>query len=137
VFSASQARRRRGEPLRQGVSFDRVCVECNGAFVALKGNARWCSSECRRRFTAREESRRRGPARPDAEPYTDREIFERDGWICQLCRLPVDPEVSRRAGEGATIDHTIPLSMGGADKRDNVVTAHNRCNRAKAESGPR
>lgn len=119
-----------GEPLRQ-VEQTKVCQECGESFTAKKSNARWRSPICRRRFTAREESRRRGPVRPDSVPYTDREIFERDQWRCHLCGKKVDPAASRRSPYGASIDHLVPLSLGGADAPANVATAHNRCNREK------
>lgn len=131
VHNASHMRRYNGAALRQGVVFKKQCIECGGAFDAKKINARWCSSRCRRRFTGREESRRRGPVRPGATPYTDLEIFERDGWVCHLCKGPIDPKVDRRSRLGATIDHLVPLSEGGADDPANVAAAHNSCNKAK------
>ena len=130
AVEAYRARRAAGEPLRQ-IEQTKTCQECGNDFTAYKSNARWCSVVCRRRFTAREESRRRGPIRPDHVLYTDREIFERDGWRCHLCREAVDPNVPRRHRDGATIDHLVPLSLGGADEPNNVATAHNRCNREK------
>lgn len=128
--NAYKARVAAGEPLRQ-VEQTKTCQECGESFTAKKSNARWCSPQCRRRFTAREESRRRGPIRPDSVPYTDREIFERDGWRCHLCGKKVDKTVSRRKPDGASIDHLLPLALGGADTPANVATAHNRCNREK------
>lgn len=130
AIRAYNARVASGEPLRQ-VEQQKICQECGKTFTAYKSNARWCSGQCRRRFTAREESRRRGPVRPESVPYTDREIFERDGWRCHLCRKKVDPNVSRRLPDGASIDHLVPLSDGGSDNPANVATAHNRCNREK------
>jgi len=127
---AYRARRAAGEPLRQ-VEQIKTCVECGNEFTAYKSNAKWCSKICRIRTTGRDASRRRGPVRPDSEPYTDREIFERDGWVCQICHTPVDREASRMHVDGATIDHVVPLSRGGADAPGNVVTAHWRCNRDK------
>lgn len=130
VQKAYWARKAAGDPLRQ-VEQTKTCQECGKDFTAYKANARWCSVSCRRRFTAREESRRRGPIRPDHVQYVDREIFERDGWRCHICREPVDPHLPRRHRDGATIDHLVPLSLGGADEPNNVATAHNRCNREK------
>lgn len=129
------ARRAAGEPLRQ-VEQTKACVECGKDFTARKANAKWCSKSCRIRTTARDATRRRGPLRPEWKPYSDREIFERDGWICQLCMQPVDRKVSRTHPDGATIDHTVPLSLGGADEPANVVTAHWRCNRDKGNRVP-
>jgi 5-methylcytosine-specific restriction endonuclease McrA len=65
--------------------------------------------------------------------YTDREIFERDGWRCYLCGKPVDRTVPRTDPLGATIDHIVPRSRGGPDAPDNVATAHWRCNRQKRD----
>ena len=106
------------------------CGECGTTFTAKHPRARWCSQLCQIRHRARVASRRR--VKVESEPYADREIFERDGWICQLCGDPIDPALDRRALLGATIDHTVPLSRGGADTRANVKTAHNRCNRQKS-----
>jgi 5-methylcytosine-specific restriction endonuclease McrA len=64
-------------------------------------------------------------------PYTDREIFIRDNWRCHLCGKKIDPQLPRRHPDGATIDHLVPLSDGGADAPSNVASAHMRCNKAK------
>lgn len=129
--NASQRRRYRGEPLRQGVAFKKTCVECGSAFTAQKINAKWCSPICRIRTNSRDSSRRRGPVDPNRKPYADREIFERDGWRCHLCKKLVKRTVLRSHPDGATIDHIVPRSQGGADAPENVATAHLRCNLSK------
>lgn len=126
---AYRARKRAGEPLRQ-VKQQLQCQECGAEFTAFKSNARWCSSQCKNRNTTRVMSRRRTGALPRM-PYTDREIFERDGWRCHLCGKKVKKDVPRTDLDGATIDHIIPISLGGADEPSNVATAHWRCNHAK------
>lgn len=135
TINASQSRRYHGEALRQGGEFSRMCVECGQAFIAKKANAKWCSNICRIRTCRRDESRRRAPG-SGASLYADREIFERDNWICQICHTLVDRLASRRSPDGATIDHVVPLSLGGADTAANVVTAHWRCNREKGNRVP-
>jgi hypothetical protein len=129
-INGGQNRRNRGGALRQGLDFERTCVECGEGFVAKKANAKWCSQICRIRTSRRDESRRRKPG-AGAALYTDREIFERDRWICHLCRKPIDPNADRRSPEGATIDHLVPLSHDGDDDPANVAAAHWRCNRDK------
>lgn len=62
------------------------------------------------------------------EPYLDRDIFTRDGWICQLCFDSVDASIPRNRRYGATIDHVIPISKGGEDSPGNVQLAHWICN---------
>jgi 5-methylcytosine-specific restriction endonuclease McrA len=64
-------------------------------------------------------------------PYQDGDIFERDAWTCGLCRGPVDPALSRNHAMGATIDHVIPVVLGGHDVPENVQLAHRSCNARK------
>lgn len=109
---------------------ERSCLECGKTYVAHRYDARFCSQLCRKRAHGRErQNRRRTQQWP--QPYADRDVFERDGWICQLCGDPVDPELSRRVLMGATVDHRVPLSAGGLDVWDNVCLAHRKCNTAK------
>lgn len=129
---AYQARKKAGAPLTQ-VEQTKTCDECGNEFTAFKANARWCSSRCRNRHSNREASRRRGSVRPESEPYVDREIFIRDGWVCHLCGKSIDPDLPRSHMDGATIDHTVALVLGGHDKPSNVTAAHNRCNRSKGK----
>lgn len=131
MVNARQRRRYRKEPLRQGVDFRQTCVECGAEFVAKKANAKWCSASCRIRTQARDSSRRRGDPTTEDMPYVDRVIFERDGWICHLCKGKVDQARPRTDPLGATIDHIVPRSEGGADSPANVATAHLKCNLAK------
>lgn len=57
----------------------------------------------------------------------DREaIFERDGWLCGICGEPVE-----RAD--ATLDHIVPVSLGGADEPENVRLAHSLCNSRRGD----
>jgi len=133
--AAYHLRKASGEPRRMAERPVR-CGECGKEFTAKHPSARWCSRLCASRHHHRDASRRRTATLSLATPYTDREIFERDGWRCQLatCLAPsrrIDPALSRRHQWGATIDHIVPLSAGGADVPANVVTAHNRCNRSK------
>lgn len=65
-------------------------------------------------------------------------IFERDGWICQLCGRPVERGVSVHQSPFApTIDHIIPLSKGGKDSVANCQTAHYICNLRKGRDLPK
>ncbi len=48
-------------------------------------------------------------------------LRQRDGDICQICNLPIAP------GE-ESIDHILPLSMGGSHSAENVRLLHRTCN---------
>lgn len=65
------------------------------------------------------------------ELYTWQEIFIRDVGVCQICKEPVI-ERNRMHRLGPTIDHIVPLSLGGSDTRGNVQLAHRSCNCRKS-----
>ena len=58
------------------------------------------------------------------EPYDPAEVARRDRYVCYLCGLWVEPE-------DRTLDHLVPLVMGGADAPWNLHLAHRGCNSAK------
>lgn len=58
-------------------------------------------------------------------PYTYQEIYDRDNGICQLCLMPV-------TGSRPSIDHILPIALGGNDTPENVQLAHLSCNARKA-----
>ena len=45
-----------------------------------------------------------------------RELFERDKWLCYYCG-------ERVTEENATLDHYIPVSLGGSNSPDNLFTS--------------
>jgi hypothetical protein len=53
------------------------------------------------------------------------EIFKRDDFTCQYCGAH-PPEVMLE------VDHIDPVSLGGVDEEDNLITACFNCNRGKA-----
>lgn len=73
----------------------------------------------------RREVARRGNG---VEPYSRVAIFERDRWVCQLCEQPIDPSLAYPDPMAASIDHTLPISLGGPDAAANVRASHLLCN---------
>ena len=51
-------------------------------------------------------------------------VFERDDYTCQYCG---------KRGGNLECDHVMPVSRGGANHEDNLVTACLRCNRSKKD----
>jgi 5-methylcytosine-specific restriction endonuclease McrA len=63
-----------------------------------------------------------------------REIYERDGWVCQICGDPIDQWAPPRSPKSAAIDHIIPIKLGGNHTADNCQAAHMICNGYKADT---
>lgn len=60
------------------------------------------------------------------------EIYERDGWVCGICRLPVDEGLKYPDMLSASLDHVVPLARGGGHVRGNLQLAHFICNSRKS-----
>lgn len=69
----------------------------------------------------------------DAERVAPVEIHDRDGWICQLCDGSIDQVLAWPDPMSASLDHVIPLARGGRHTRDNLQSAHLRCNLQKGD----
>ena len=65
------------------------------------------------------------------EDYNDNYIFERDGWICGICGRKINKRLKYPNRLSVSIDHIVPLSLGGDDRPINVQAAHLRCNLGK------
>jgi len=57
-------------------------------------------------------------------PVVLSEIYERDKGCCQICGKPV-------ALNKVSLDHIIPLFLGGTHEPTNVQISHGRCNSSK------
>ncbi len=65
----------------------------------------------------------------EAETVLPSVVYETDGYVCQLCDQPTEP--NGPYGRRPSIDHKIPLSLGGPHTYANTQTAHRACNSAK------
>lgn len=61
-------------------------------------------------------------------PKTRFEVFRRDGFRCQYC--------GRHGGKNTQleIDHLVPISKGGTNLFENLITACKECNIGKSKS---
>lgn len=109
-----------------------ACMECGVTFTGTPGR-RFCTPAHATRFCATEARHRRRAAKygKGVERISDQAVFVRDGWLCGICGLLIDRELPRTSQIGATIDHIIPLSRGGAHKLSNLQAAHRTCNQRK------
>jgi hypothetical protein len=82
----------------------------------------------------REARRRARQADLPYEYFSCLDVYAHDGWICGLCSRPVNPEYAWPSPFSASLDHIIPVALGGPHTLDNVQLAHLRCNIRKGAS---
>jgi 5-methylcytosine-specific restriction endonuclease McrA len=92
----------------------------------------------RRHHSNRDRARKKGVP---SQYYTRQQLFDRDGYDCYLCNLPVDLTANHVVGQPGWelyphIDHVIPLALGGHDTLDNVKITHAKCNMVKGATAP-
>lgn len=115
------------------------CNECGTNFTALhygsQANQRFCSPLCTKRAHRRNhEHKRRVRIRSQRKDLIiNRQVFMRDGYICQLCGEPTNPQADNIANDYPSLDHIIALANGGSHTLDNVQTAHRICNSLKRD----
>lgn len=69
----------------------------------------------------------------DVDPL---DIIEAADWHCELCGGEIPMEVDRYDPQAATVDHHMPLALGGHHVRSNMRAAHRRCNLSKNATHP-
>lgn len=125
VCLLDRGRRARGAPSKGRTHQCRQCGRVSG----WKGNGRppeFCSRRCGKKAVGQmRRARQRSVA---AYPIRRHWIFERDGWICQLCGGPIDPSLVVPDPMSPTLDHVTPIARGGAHSEANLQAAHFECN---------
>lgn len=90
-----------------------------------EARARYAASPVGRKSHADAQALRRARLALVPVERVDRDVvYDRDAGICGICREPVEREV-------ATLDHIVPLALGGAHLYSNVQIAHRVCNSRK------
>ena len=80
-----------------------------------------------------QKARRKRQETETYDGWTEKEIFERDEGICQLCGYPVSTDPDAPEALRPQYDHLMPLAAGGTNTRDNVILAHAYCNLSKGQ----
>lgn len=93
-----------------------------------------CSRSRRRAKDRRAAAVRRGAAVAGPRPLLE-DIALRDGWRCHLCARPVDAALYFQHRDAATLDHLVPVSVGGTDEAANLALAHRGCNSRRGTGG--
>jgi len=106
------------------------CRECGEAFVRPRGPFGRPSGFCSRRCsdTAKHAF---------VTTRVRREIYERDGYVCQLCGEPTDPEAHYLSDRFPSLDHIRCQSWDDEPDHspENLRTAHRICNSIRGDEG--
>ena len=100
-----------------------ACGRCGEQFMAVNPlggtTSRFCCA--RRKFSPPRSQRSR--------------IYERDGWVCQLCMEPVNPLLDVADNWSATLDHIVPQSRQVIPDHsdENLRLAHRWCNSVRGD----
>ncbi len=124
--------------------YQRTCQVCATEFLGQNRRAKFCSKECfanarrvhatpRQRDYVKTLARRARKKAVYVEDVVPAVVFERDNWTCYLCDQPVDKSLSGRHQMGPTVDHVVPISLGGPHSYANVRLAHFSCNSRKSD----
>lgn len=139
-------------------SYSYRCRSCGSEFHSKQAVASYCSAACQqpivskklqkhyaenchpsKKWSSRADAyrfydfkRRAVTGASDAEIFSAEEIFERDGWLCQICDEEIDRELVFPNPGTASLDHKIPISLGGRHTRANVQCSHLGCNSRKS-----
>jgi 5-methylcytosine-specific restriction endonuclease McrA len=144
--------RRQGDlPAHRVIIWLRICPECSSNYLPIRENQVVCGQKCRKlregQWNARKaredpdframrltmNANRRAKTRYGLPPILQprnvlKALIERDLGVCQLCQQPVKDATGPM---GPSIDHIIPLSLGGEHAIHNCQLAHLACNTAK------
>lgn len=118
---------------------ERVCEICGGHFYCLDvENKKTCSRECSKELAKMNNRRRdkRVPKERRIDRISLKRLYERDKGVCYICGKKCDWNDWRTSETGhqypgysyPTVEHVIPVSLGGLESWGNVRLAHWKCN---------
>lgn len=116
-----------------------TCAVC-GELFTTRYTVSTCGPACKeikRQDDKRESKHRRRALQRNAfvAPVSPRRVFERDRWRCHICGKRTRKTVAVPHPMAPTLDHLVPLAVGGTHEPANVRTAHFLCNSMKNARG--
>lgn len=110
------------------------CAECGKIFSTTNSQKVCCSSKCSRKRANNKHDRRLTKDKI-VDNVTVDELFKRDKGRCWICGGLCDKSDFTMKGKAfvagnnyPSIDHVVPVCMGGVDAWENVRLAHRICN---------
>lgn len=109
-----------------------VCPECG---VSFNGHGRtFCSRRCAARAGGSVRRAMERGASSGQRVYRAK-VFARDGFRCHICGKLLDMGQSGTHRMAPSIDHVVPVSLGGKHTMENVRAAHFGCNSRRGNRG--
>jgi 5-methylcytosine-specific restriction endonuclease McrA len=121
----------------------KCCKPCLSAYLSRRVREHFQANPPATKWPTRQDAnrfygfrRRRVVRGRETDVFGAAEIYERDGWRCKICGRKVDREMKHPDPMSASLDHIMPISLGGQHIRSNCQLAHLGCNSRKgARSG--
>ena len=141
-YCSPRCRHRASTARKAETQIERKCKVCS-VLIGFFGRKQFCK-DCRadqKRFQRRKAKRFQSDKKRAEhygvayEPINRNKVYERDGWRCGLCYRKIDKRLNGNHQMSATLDHIIPVSLGGDHLYLNVQAAHRRCNSIKSNTG--
>jgi len=123
------------------------CVDCGCDTVGTKAKRRCDACAIKKKIRLKRISRKERGLRDNsiikrvrkygvvAKAVNRVMVYDRDGWACYVCGVQVVRSKTYRPDQ-ATLDHIVPLSLGGPHTYGNVMTCCHSCNVKKSNKMP-
>lgn len=108
-----------------------VCVPVGAGHPGRLWSPAYARRSRRNKRATASTGRHHGRLRTEAattERFDPHEVFDRDRWICGLCHAAVTPELAWPDPLSLSLDHILPLVVGGDHSRTNTQLADWICN---------
>jgi hypothetical protein len=105
------------------------CFECNQKLK--KKYVKFCSRRCLYRY--KKVKRRAIKANVICHPVCRWDVYKRDSFRCYICRVRVVIGAKNTNWKQATLDHVLPLHLGGPHTEYNLKCCCRRCNSKKSK----
>ena len=109
----------------------RRCRICRNA----SDRAKWQRLTAEHRTPSGDPRRRARKFGVEYEPVNRRHVLDRDGWRCGICKRPIDKTLKHPHPMSPTLDHIVPMAVGGGHTYLNCQAAHFMCNVRKSSTG--
>ncbi len=115
-----------------------IIRRCPGCKQPKQFSGTYCSNDCyrqsdygkliRRQGKTRRRARQRNAKTEIVDPLV---VAKRDKYKCHICRKRVNMDLDVQDSYSPTMDHLIPISLGGDNTYANIRLAHRICNSRK------